>query len=79
MLNLRLSIGSIRLFAMLQVSNPPLHVIEGFVRRIWKDLEIDKVGMVNRGVFLIRFALQEHQECACNMILFDKKPFIVKL
>ena len=36
--------------------------------------------MVNRGVFLIPFALQEHQERACNMkgILFDKKRFIVK-
>ena len=31
--------------------NPPLHVIDGFVRRIWKALQIDKVGMVNRGVF----------------------------
>lgn len=61
-------------------SNPPLQVIEGFVKRIWKDLDIDKIGMVNRGVFIVRFALIEHQELACNMngILFDKKPFIVK-
>ena len=36
--------------------------------------------MVNRGIFLVRFALKEHQDQACNMngILFDKKPFIVK-
>lgn len=33
-------------------ANPPLHVIEGFVRRIWKDQEIDRIGIVNRGVFL---------------------------
>lgn len=61
-------------------ANPPVHVIDGFVRRIWKDLEIDKVGMVNKVVFLIRFLHKEHQEQACDMsgVLFDKKPFIVK-
>lgn len=30
-------------------ANPPLHVVERC--RIWKDLLIDKIGMVNRGVF----------------------------
>lgn len=62
-------------------ANPPLHVIDGFGRRIWRDLNIDKVGMVNRGVLLVRFASKEHQDEACNIngILFDKKPFIVKL
>lgn len=50
------------------------------MRRIWKDIAIDRVGMVNRGVFLVRFESKEDQERACNMngILFDKKPFIVK-
>lgn len=61
-------------------ANPPLKVIDGFVSKIWKDLEIDKVGMVNRGVFLVRFLQKDHQERACDMnrILFDKKPFVVK-
>lgn len=41
---------------------------------------IDNIGIVNRGVFLIRFGSKEDQEKACNMngILFDKKPFIFK-
>lgn len=41
---------------------------------------IDKIGMVNRGVFRIRFGCKEDQDKACNMngILYDKKPFIVK-
>ena len=34
-------------------ANPPLHVIDGFVRRVWKDHDIIKIGMVNRGVFLV--------------------------
>ena len=42
-------------------ANPTIYVTVGFVRRIWKDLEIDKVGMVNRGVLLVRFLLKEHQ------------------
>ncbi|CAO2824931.1 unnamed protein product [Amaranthus hypochondriacus] len=61
-------------------ANPPLHVVKGFVRRTWKDLMIDKIGLVNRGVFIVRFLQKEHQERACSMngILFDRKPFIVK-
>lgn len=33
--------------------NPSLHVVKGFVRKIWKHLLIDKIGMVNRGVFIV--------------------------
>lgn len=40
-------------------ANPPLHVIEGFACRIWKDLGIDKIGMVDKGVFLVRFQTLE--------------------
>ena len=58
----------------------PLHVIEGFTRRIWKDLSIDKVGMVEKGVFLVRFKSQQDRIKACGMsgIMFDRKPFVVK-
>lgn len=35
-------------------SNPPLPVIDGYFRRIWGSLGIDKVAQVNRGVFLVR-------------------------
>ena len=61
-------------------ANPPLHVIKGFVRRIWRELSIDKIGMVEKGVFLIRFKTMEDRITACGMsgIMFDKKPFIVK-
>lgn len=34
---------------MLLVQTPPLYMVEGFVRRIRKDLVIDKICMVNRG------------------------------
>lgn len=42
-------------------ANPPLHIIEGYACRIWKDLGIDKIGMVAKGVFLVRFKVME--EC----------------
>lgn len=43
-------------------ANPPLQEVEGFVRRISKDQVIDKIGMVNRGVFLFRFTSKKDQE-----------------
>lgn len=61
-------------------ANPPLHVIEGFAHRIWKDQSIDKIGMVSKGIFLVCFHNFDDVVAACNMngILFDKKPFILK-
>lgn len=59
-------------------ANPPLHVIKGFARRIWKDLGIDKIGMVDKGVFLVRFqTLKDMQKAhAMSGIMFEK-PFKV--
>ncbi|KAJ8438752.1 hypothetical protein Cgig2_020307 [Carnegiea gigantea] len=36
-------------------SNPPLDVIDGFVRRIWKPLDIDKVVSIRMGLYMVRF------------------------
>lgn len=61
-------------------ANPPLHVIEGFVKRIWKSDNIDKLGSVAKGVFIVRFKSQEdvNKACESNGILFDRNPFIVR-
>lgn len=45
-------------------SNPSLHVIDGFVRRIWKDLDIDTVGTVDSGVFIVRMKTIEYRDKA---------------
>ena len=34
--------------------NPPAYVMEGFIRKIWKNLGVDKVGMLKTGVFIVR-------------------------
>ena len=36
-------------------ADPPFEVMDGFVHRIWKLMDIDKVLMVRKGVFLVRF------------------------
>ncbi|KAJ8429999.1 hypothetical protein Cgig2_033924 [Carnegiea gigantea] len=36
-------------------ANPPLEVMEGYIRRIWRNLSITKVAMVRKGLFLVRF------------------------
>lgn len=61
-------------------SNPPLHVIDGFVRRIWKDLDIDIVRTVDSGVFIVRLKSMDDRDKAyvLNGVLFDNKRFITK-
>ncbi|XP_062104089.1 uncharacterized protein LOC133815249 [Humulus lupulus] len=60
-------------------ANPPLNVIDGFVRRMWKN-DVVKVGMLSHGVFIIRFQNLEQRDKVLNggFIFFDKKPFIMK-
>lgn len=36
-------------------ANPPDHVREGYIRRIWRDHGVDKVAMVKPGIFVVRF------------------------
>ena len=61
-------------------ANPLVIVIEGFIKRIWKDLSVNKVGMISKVVFLVRFQNENDRDVASDIsgILFDKKPFVVK-
>src|SRR5687767_10789486 len=61
-------------------ANPPLHVIDSFVRRIWKDLDADTVGMVDKGVYMVRMKSYVSRDKAyeSNGVLFDNKPFVIK-
>ena len=40
-------------------ANPPLTIIEGYVRRIWKAYAIDKLVLVKRGLYLVRFEVYQ--------------------
>ncbi|XP_056694797.1 uncharacterized protein [Spinacia oleracea] len=61
-------------------ASPPLSVIEGFFRRIWKNLGVDKVVEIEHGVFIVRFLTMENRDKVLADIkpTFDKKPVICK-
>ena len=54
--------------------------MEGFVRRIWTGLVIDKVVQIRKGLFLMRFVNKEDavKVAQKGIFHFDHKPFIVK-
>ncbi|KAL9244372.1 hypothetical protein vseg_018153 [Gypsophila vaccaria] len=61
-------------------SNPPITVVEGFLRRIWKQHEIDRICFMPTGVFLVRFKQKDMQEKVLSVgyNMFDNKPVIIK-
>uniref|UniRef100_A0A803PQL5 Reverse transcriptase domain-containing protein n=1 Tax=Cannabis sativa TaxID=3483 RepID=A0A803PQL5_CANSA len=60
-------------------ANPPLAVLEGFARRLWKE-KVDKVGMLAYGVFIIRFFSEVERDAILKggFIFFNKRPVIMK-
>lgn len=38
-------------------ANPPIQVMEGFVRRVWRKFNVDKVVLISTGVYLALFDL----------------------
>lgn len=61
-------------------ANPHQNVMEGYVRRIWGKLGVDKVSQVGRGIYLVRFTTMENCSKVVNRghHFFDAKPLIVK-
>ena len=61
-------------------ANPPFHVIEGYLRRIWGRRGIDKVPGISNGVFLVRFELMAVRDeiLAEECQFFDGKPLITQ-
>ncbi|KAJ8419686.1 LOW QUALITY PROTEIN: hypothetical protein Cgig2_007581 [Carnegiea gigantea] len=61
-------------------ANPPLEVMEGFIRQIWRDLSITKIALVRKGLFLVRFEKEQDklQVTQRGIYIFDSKPFVVK-
>lgn len=53
--------------------------MEGFIRRVWGKLGIDKVVIVVKGIFLVRFMSFEFRSKVLDegILMFDKKLIIV--
>ncbi|XP_062114163.1 uncharacterized protein LOC133825201 [Humulus lupulus] len=60
-------------------ANPPIRILEGFVRRLWKD-QVDKVRVLSSGIFIIRFLSMEMRNRILDggYLFFGKKPLIMK-
>lgn len=52
--------------------NTPINVIEGFFRRIWRNLGVDKVSLISHGIFIVRLKTMENRD----RILNNPRPFI---
>lgn len=59
-------------------ANPPYTVLNGFIRRIWKDISIDRVLRMDKGLFRVRFANADDQQLVLQKecVPFDNKPMI---
>ncbi|KAL2894592.1 hypothetical protein RDABS01_010501 [Bienertia sinuspersici] len=61
-------------------ANPPAVVMEGFLRRIWSNLRVDKVIGIQKGLFLVRFTTMENRDkiLSRERPFFDSKPMVIK-
>ncbi|KAL2930965.1 hypothetical protein RDABS01_036375 [Bienertia sinuspersici] len=61
-------------------ANPPFSVFNGYCHRIWGKKGLDKVLLVGKGLYLVRFNSVEQREKIWNdePKFFDSKPVIMK-
>lgn len=60
-------------------ANPPIQVMEGFCKRIWKSYKVDKVALIKSEVFLVRYQAMDSRDKVLNdHKFFDKKSLIIK-
>ncbi|XP_062103992.1 uncharacterized protein LOC133815130 [Humulus lupulus] len=61
-------------------ANAPIQVMEGFFRRIWRTLGVDKIGLLKHGLFIVRFTFMESRDKVLTggYHFFDKKPLMLK-
>ncbi|XP_062104064.1 uncharacterized protein LOC133815224 [Humulus lupulus] len=65
---------------MVMGSNPPFAVFEGFVKRIWGHLGIERVVRMNMGLTIVKFNDEATRDFVLEngIVQFDKKPVIVR-
>ncbi|XP_062100859.1 uncharacterized protein LOC133806786 [Humulus lupulus] len=61
-------------------ANPPFRVFEGFVKRIWGNLGIDRIVRMNSGFTLVSFRDVATRDLVLEtgVIHFDKKPVVLR-
>ncbi|XP_062093774.1 uncharacterized protein LOC133799794 [Humulus lupulus] len=61
-------------------ANPPFAVFEGFIKRIWGKLGIDRIARLNAGYTLVKFREEATRDLVleAGVLHFDSKPVILK-
>ncbi|KAL2923327.1 Glycogen synthase [Bienertia sinuspersici] len=61
-------------------ANPKISMIDGYARRLWGALNVDKVIPVKLSMFMVRFLNDEAKEKALNSkyLMFDSHPVFIK-
>ncbi|XP_062100689.1 uncharacterized protein LOC133806613 [Humulus lupulus] len=61
-------------------ANPPFRVFEGFVKRVWGNLGVDKIVRMHSGFTLVNFRDEATQDLILEtgVIHFDKKPVVLR-
>ncbi|XP_074304794.1 uncharacterized protein LOC141639619 [Silene latifolia] len=59
--------------------NPPWEIVEGFIRRLWLNHQVDKLSFLPNSVFLVCFKSKAARDAMLKQghFLFDNKPLIV--
>ncbi|KAL2930349.1 hypothetical protein RDABS01_035759 [Bienertia sinuspersici] len=72
--------GGEDLVAFVIGATPPVQVMEGFIRRVWKQYGVDKVINLPKGMYLIRLNTMENRDKILQheKPFFDSKPMILK-
>lgn len=55
-------------------TNPPLNVIEVYFKRIWGKLGIDKIALIRKGTFIVRFTSYD----SCFKVKKKGSTFLIK-
>lgn len=50
------------------------------MRKTWKNMMVDKVAIVEKGIFIVRFHIMENRDKVVNggYPFFDGKPVMIK-
>lgn len=72
--------GKSAIICFVIIANPQIHVMEGFVRRIWGRMGVDVVAPVGKGTFMVRFKDMGGKDKVMSggHVFFDSKFVIIK-
>ncbi|XP_074300302.1 uncharacterized protein LOC141631542 [Silene latifolia] len=67
-------------YCFILAANPPWEIVEGFIRRLWVNYQVDKLSFLPNGVFMVHFKNKGAMAAVLKQghFLFDNKPLIVK-